>query len=226
MLPLRIGDEQGTDLTAAVKESEEESKKKFWSRTGVIATLVGTLVGLVGAIAAAAVFFVPTRDGRDEADRAKSTVSANTTQNPSGRPENPSGASEQTERHLAELPLAQGGGSVSAVGRDLSMPCGSGQSDDRDRQLEYELPGPYSSFTTRATVRGKADVEARVGIQVFVRARQEKSDRTLEAGRTVLKINGSEPITADITNARAILLRITCSTSTLTVTFTDPRIGR
>jgi hypothetical protein len=213
-------------LTAEVKESEEESKKKFGSRAGVIATVLGTIFGLAGAIAAAAVFFVPTRDGRDEADRAKSTVSADTTQNPSGSPANPSEPSESTERHLAELPLTQGGGSVSVVGRDLSMPCGSGQSDDRDRQFEYELPGPYTSFTTRATVRGKADVEAKVGIQVFVRARQERSDRTLEAGRTVLKTNGSEAITADITNARAILLRITCSTSTLNVTFTDPRITR
>ena len=68
---------------------------------------------------------------------------------------------------------------------------------------------------------------AAVAVQeLFVRARQERSDRTLEGGRTVLKTNGSEPITADITNARAILLRITCSTSTLTVTFIDPRIGR
>jgi hypothetical protein len=51
---------------------------------------------------------------------------------------------------------------------------------------------------------------AAVAVQeLFVRARQERSDRTLEGGRTVLKTNGSEPITADITNARAILLRIT-----------------
>jgi hypothetical protein len=215
-------------LTAEVKESEEESKKKFrWTTASVIATVFGTLFGLVGAVAAAAVFFVPTRDGRDEADRAKSTASADTTQNPSSPPANPSGTIAPTERHLAELPLAQGGGSVSVVDRrDLSMSCGSGQSDDRYRQIEYELPGPYTSFTTRATAHGKADVEARVGVQVFVRARQERSDRTLEGGRTVLKTNGSEPITADITNARAILLRITCSTSTLTVTFTDPRIGR
>ena len=211
-----------------MKESVEESKKKFrWTTASVIGTVFATLFGLVGAVAAAAVFFVPTRDGRDEADRAKSTASANTTQNPSIPPANPSGTIAPTQRHLAELPLAQGGGSVSVVdGRDLSMPCGSGQSDDRYRQIEYELPGPYTSFTTRATARGKADVEASVGVQVFVRARHERSDRTLEGFRTVLKTNGAEPITADITNARAILLRITCSASTLTVTFTDPRIGR
>jgi hypothetical protein len=106
------------------------------------------------------------------------------------------------------------------------MPCGSGQSDDQYRQIEYELPGPYASFTTRATVDGKTDVEASVGVQVFLRARQERSDRTPEARRIAVKVNTSEPLTADITNARAILLRITCSASTLNVTFTDPRIGR
>ena len=59
----------------------------------------------------------------------------------------------------------------------------------------------------------------------YARVRKDLTGR-LRGGRTVLKTNGSEPITADITNARAILLRITCSTSTLTVTFIDPRIGR
>ena len=210
-----------------MKESQEGSNKNSKRTKAGIVVALGTLFGLVSAVAAAAVFFVPTRDGRDEADRAKSTAPAHTTQNPSSQPGNPSSKNALTERHLAELPLAQGGGSVSVVdGRDLAMPCGSGQSDDRYRQIEYELPGPYTSFTTLATARGKADVEARVGVQVFVRARQERSDRTLESGRTVLKTDGSEPITADITNARAILLRITCSTSTLTVTLTDPRIGR
>jgi hypothetical protein len=192
-------------------------RSKTWTKIGVIA-------GVVGAGAAVAVFVFPTRDGRDE--RANGTHSAEATQNPTSAP-SPSRASAPNERHLAELQLAQGGGAVNVIdGRDLSMPCGSGQSDDRFRQIEYELPGPYTSFTTRATGSGKADLEASVGVQVFVRARQEISDRTLEAGRVVLRGNGSEPLTADIAHARAILLRITCSVPTLNVSFTDPRIRR
>ena len=194
-------------------------RSETWTKIGVIA-------GVVAAGAAVAVFVVPTRDGRNETDRANTTQSAEATQNPTSAP-NPSRASAPNERHLAELPLAQGGGAVKVNGgRDLEMPCGSGQSDDQYRQIEYALPAAYASFATHATASGKADREASVGVQVFVRARQERSDRTLEAGRTVLPANGSGPLTADITNARAILLRITCSASTLTVTFSDPRIGR
>lgn len=210
-------------MTADVKESPKGPTERFresnWTKAGVIA-------GALGICATVAVFVWPTRDGRDEAERARQSHSATASQYPASASPNPSGTSALSERHLAELPFAQGGGAVSVVnGRDLSMPCGSGQSDDRYRQIEYELPGPYTSFTTSVTTRGKADVEAQVGVQVFVRARQDRSDRTPEVGRTVLHPNGSEPLTADITDARAILLRITCSTSALTVTFTDPRIG-
>jgi hypothetical protein len=210
-------------LTAALKEHKEESK---WTKAVRLAKVIGAFIGVIGALAAAAVFLFPTRDGRDQAARDNSTSSAEKTQNPTSAPNTP-GAGASNERHLAELSLAQGGGAVRVIGaKDLSMPCGSGQSDDRYRQIEYELPGPYTSFTTRATAGGKADVEASVGVEVFVRARQERSDRTLKVGTIVLQANRSEPLTADITDARAILLRITCSASTLNVTFTDPRIGR
>ena len=210
-------------MTAAVKESkknkESNKKESGWTRAGAVA-------GLLGAAAAAAVFILPTRDGRDQTARDNPTPSTATRQNPTGTP-NPSRTGASNERHLAELPLTQGGGAVRVIGgRDLSMPCGSGQSDDGYRQIEYELPSPYTSFTTRGTASGRADPEAKVGVEVFVRARQERSDRTPRVGTIVLQADESKPLTADITDARAILLRITCSISTLTVTFTDPRIGR
>lgn len=204
-------------MTAAVKKPKKESG---WAKAGVIA-------GVIGALAAAAVFVFPTKDGRLGQTGGNSTSSSGTAQNRTTATPNPSLTSASYERHLAELPLTQGGGVVTVIGgRDLSMPCGSGQSDDSYRQIEYELPGSYTSFTTRATAGGKSDPEAKIGVEVFVRARQERSDRTPRAGLIVLQAAGSGPLTADITNARAILLRITCSVSTLTVTFTDPRIGR
>ena len=203
-------------------ESEQDSGRD-WPK--IIISAITTFCALVGAGAAFAVFVLPTKDGRDEAARDNRTSTAAATQHPTN-PSNPTQTTAPNERHLAELPLAQGGGAVQVSGRDLSMPCGSGQSDDQYRQIVYELPGPYTSFTTDATAKGKADVEASVGVQVFVRARQEKSDRTLEARRIALTANTSQPLTADVADARAILLRITCSASTLNVTFTDPRIGR
>jgi hypothetical protein len=200
-------------VTAAVKESR-------WTKIGAIITAGFTVVG---ALAALAVFWVKTADGRVPDNP---TSSAATSEQATKAPP-PSETRALKERHLAELPLAQGGGVVRVIGsRDLSLPCGSGQSDDRYRQIEYELPAAYTSFTTRATAAGKADPEASVGVQVFVRAREEKSDRTREAARIVIPANRSRPMTADITDARAILLRITCSVSTLSVTLADPRIGR
>jgi hypothetical protein len=184
---------RGRGLTAATKKSKKESG---WTKVSVICAVLG-------ALAAVAAFLLPTPvTNLFHLDVDKPTLSAKSSQNPTGAPNTP------------------------GTDADLSMPCGSGQSDDQYRQIEYELPGPYASFTTRATAAGKADEEASVGVQVFVRARQERSDRVLEAGRIVLQPNGSEPLTADITNARAILLRITCSVSSLNVTFTDPLIGR
>jgi hypothetical protein len=208
-------------LTTATKEPKGKSKKESgWTKISVI-------FGVLAALTAVAAFLLPTPAiNLLHLNVDKATPSTKTSQNPTSAPNSP-GTGQPNERHVAELPLAQGGGAVSVVGgTDLSMPCGSGQSDDQYRQIEYVLPAAYASFTTRATAMGKADEEARVGIQVFIRARQERSDRVLEVRRIDLQANGSESLTADITNARAILLRITCSASTLSVTFTDPRIGR
>jgi hypothetical protein len=211
MLPLRPDDQWGAKLNAAGQDA-------WWMKIGVIFTVIG-------AVAAATVFFVRTADGRGP-DSSNPTSSAATSERPTNAP-NPSETRASNERHLAELPLAQGGGVVKVIGsRDLSLPCGSGQSDDRYRQIEYELPAAYRSFTTLARAAGKADPDASVGVQVFVRAREEKSDRTREAARVVIPANESQPVTADITDARAILLRITCSVSALSVTLADPRIGR
>jgi hypothetical protein len=216
-------------LTAEVKVSKEEPKNQSekeskWTKR---ATVAGAIFGLIGALAAALVFVLPTKDGRNEAARAQATRSPDTPQNPNTVPRTSSTTMAPNERHLADLPLAKGGGVVKIIDRrDLSMPCGSGQSDDRYREIEYELPGPYTSFITQAGAVGRADAEASVGVQIFIRARQDRSDRTLEVGSIRVQANGSETLAADITNARAILLRITCSTSTLTATFTDPRIGR
>jgi hypothetical protein len=207
-------------LTTEVKESTEEPKKESWWVKG------GAIVGGLAALAAFLVFVIPTRDGRDEADRHRSPGPAQATQNATTTPPSTTETIAPKERHLAELPLAQGGGVVEVAGRDLRMPCGSGQSDDRYREIEYELPGAYTSFTTQATAAGKADPEARIGIEVFVRTRQERSDRIPRPAAIVVQANTSAPLTADITNAETLLLRLTCSTSTLNVTFMDPRIVR
>ena len=160
-------------MAAAVKKPKKESG---WAKAGVTA-------GVIGALAAAAVFVFPTKDGRLGQTGGNSTSSSGTAQNRTTAAPNPSLTSASYERHLAELPLTQGGGVVTVLGgRDLSMPCGSGQSDDSYRQIEYELPGSYTSFTTRATAGGKSDPEAKIGVEVFVRARQERSDRTPRAG--------------------------------------------
>jgi hypothetical protein len=215
---------KGQNLTAGVKDRETESgDDRNWTKFGVIATAIGAVATVVALL----VFVIPTRDGRDEAARDASPGTAETTQKPTGTPASTTRPIASNERHLAELPLAQGGGAVRVVdGRDLSMPCGSGQSDDRYREIEYQLPGAYTSFTTQATAGGKADPEASIGIEVFVRTRQERSDRIPRPGAIAIKTSTSAPLTADITDATALSLRITCSASTLNVRFTDPRIVR
>lgn len=55
------------------------------------------------------------------------------------------------ERYLVDLPPDSGGGSVRRSGeRSLRMPCGTGESDDRFREVAYAIPPApgYRAFRT------------------------------------------------------------------------------
>ncbi len=81
---------------------------------------------------------------------------------------------EKNERAtpLTELTPTAGGSSVQARSGDLIMPCASGESDDRQRTVEYDILGRYAALRAGLSVSKARDDETSLQIKIFADGRQ------------------------------------------------------
>jgi hypothetical protein len=199
-----------------------------------VLAVVGAVTGVVGAVAAVAVFFLPTADGRqssrvnatssespDGAGSARGAESVGGGATPSMTPAVPADV-----RRLAELPPSTGVGSMRVEGGDLVVPCPGNQSYDRYRELRFELVAPYRRLESGVGVSGPGDPDATAAVQVFVQRRQDRSDRVVEVGRSVVHRGDAGRLAVALDDAAALVLRVTCAATTQTVRLGAPRLTR
>jgi hypothetical protein len=207
----------------------ERTSIEFWF------TAAGTLAGIAGAVAAAAVFVFHTADGRSPASAATPTVSTapfSARTSSAGAASGVGGDTKGMEstgetRYLASLNAEAGSGFVQVKGRDLRLPCPTNESDDTDHEVTYGLPATYASLASGMSVSGQADPDATAGIQVFIQHRQDRSDRQVQVGNPiVLRQATSATLTRPLGDAVELTLRITCTSSDQVVLLTAPRIIR
>ncbi|WP_433362395.1 hypothetical protein ACQPZX_30250 [Actinoplanes sp. CA-142083] len=102
---------------------------------------------------------------------------------------------------LASLAPAAGGANIHAGGGGLVMPCASGQSDDRQRTVEYDLLRRYAGLETDLTVSKAPDADSKVQIKIFADGR-EAANRTLKKGpasRLKVPLDGTEKLRIQLT---------------------------
>jgi hypothetical protein len=194
--------------------------------------IIGTVAAVIGALAAAAVFFIPvpgprggddpTTSTTDPAPAARKTFSTTDSAGPSTGPT----AGSNNERVLTALSPEIGSGSIQVTGQDIAIPCPSNQSDDTEREFGYALPSAFGRLTARVTLTGDADPDSTASVQVFIMHRQDRSDRVPEVGRVVVTSGGAGDLKAELASAVALRLRIRCASSEQTVHLIDPRISR
>jgi hypothetical protein len=157
--------------------------------------VVGAVAGVVGAVAAVAVFFLPTFDGRQSSASSSPTaagagsVGAASERRVVGerwRRRRWTPAVPADVRPLSALAPSTGVGSVRVEGGDLVVPCPGNQSDDRYREVRYDLVAPYHRLESGVGLSGPGDPDATAAVQVFVQRRQDRSDRVVEVGRSVV----------------------------------------
>lgn len=181
--------------------------------------LLSLAVAAVGVVVAILAWLIPMDD-----DRPAGASSTSTTTPPAPAPGTTGGSPPPTTtpatglRYLTELVPATGGGFVQRVGaHSLIMRCGTGESDDRFREVEYDLPrAGYRSFRTATRPTGQR--ETRIGITLFVDG-VAKVDSVSTVGDT-------GTVGAGIDGAARLTLRITCDPGAASVTFTDPALSR
>jgi hypothetical protein len=196
--------------------------------------IIGTVAAVIGALAAAAVFFIPvpgprggddpTTSATDSEPAARKTFSTTDSAGPSTG--GPSTAGANNERVLTALSPEIGSGSIQVTGQDIAIPCPSNQSDDTEREFGYALPSAFGRLTARVTLTGDADPDSTASVQVFIMHRQDRSDRVPEVGRVVVTSGGAGDLKAELASAVALRLRIRCASSEQTVHLIDPRISR
>lgn len=201
---------------------------RSWQSTFAV---VGTVAGVVGAVAAVAVFFLPTADGRQPGATTSSVSPAGadapagagpaSTATPSMTPAVPADV-----RPLADLPPSTGVGSMRVEGGDVVVPCPGNQSDDRYREVRFDLVAPYRRLESGVGLSGAGDPDATAAVQVFVQRRQDRSDRVVEVGRSVVHRGDAGRLAVALDDAAALVLRVTCAATTQTVRLASPKLLR
>jgi len=203
---------------------------RSWQSTLAV---VGAVAGVVGAVAAVAVFFLPTADGR-ESSRAATTSSVSPAGAGSEGGGGPAGGATPSVtpsvpadvRALAELAPSTGVGSVRVDGGDLVVPCPGNQSYDRYREVRFDLVAPYRRLESGVGVSGPGDPDATAAVQVFVQRRQDRSDRVVEVGRSVVHRGDAGRLAVPLDDAAAVVLRVTCAATTQSVRLAGPKLSR
>jgi hypothetical protein len=214
-------------MTTHDGQGNMNSKKssRRWPRADVIAA-VGVLVAIVGILVPVLDVRLPVGGGgrSDESAPAAAPTTSTTTPDAHQTSEPPVLADE---RRLTTLKPAEGAGLIKEVPpRDLEIPCGTNQSDDRSRQVVYQLPAAYQRFAATATATGPADPESLVQVSVFVHDRYDRSDRERQVARETGRLTERLPLAADIAGARALTIHIQCQSPAMVVRFADPRVSR
>jgi|tagenome__1003787_1003787.scaffolds.fasta_scaffold20976314_3 hypothetical protein len=107
------------------------------------------------------------------------------------------------------------------------MQCGTNQSDDRYREVEYSVPATTSFARFEAGLQTSADgsPDQRVGLQLFVRDQYARADQTVQEAVRTLAPNSTTTFAAQIPQGTAaVVLRLTCYLPGSSLRITDPHL--
>jgi hypothetical protein len=192
-------------------------REKRWLRSTQLAGIIGTLLAVAGLV----VGILAWRSPVSPTARSAPTSSADTSRPPvpttggdtaSGAPAPPSG------RFLTDLRPDTGGGNVQRTGaHSLLMKCGTGESDDRYREVTYLVPQvSYRSFVTTAAATGERDTRVQVLLLI--------DDRVVTD--PVVSTGGSTRVEWTGEGATRLTLRLFCDPGAVSVTFVDPSLAK
>lgn len=176
---------------------------------------VGTALAVAGVLVAIGAWLWPVDPGSGPAPTAAPTTVAPVPSPPG--PAQSSGAPAGPHRFLTELVPFSGGSSVQRTGaHSLIMRCGTGESDDREREIVYDIP-PSGYQQLRTTARPTGQRETRIQVSVLVDG-VVKDAPVLAAGSARL-------LSVPVAGASRVTLRITCDVGAASTTFLDPELS-
>jgi hypothetical protein len=189
-------------------------------------TRVITVLTVAGVIVALAAWLYPkpdksTPDGTR--DRSTSGASSTTAGGASDPPTTSSRPQRSQIRYLSDMPPVTGGAFVSNGGpagpHALVIQCGSGQSNDRSREVSWNVPGEYSTLLGTVTISGKMDPEHNVQLEWFADGARIYNNSTLTLG-------ADSEFRGELVGAQDLRVRLTCTSSAGIATLLDASVQR
>jgi hypothetical protein len=143
------------------KESALAESASTWMQ--VVFGGLGLSVAIVGLVIAYFAWVQPHSSADDNAAVDKAAAVATTTSATGATP-----ATTAKTVPLGSLEASTGGGNVHPAAGNLTMPCATGQTTDRQRTIEYDLSGHYTALTGGLTVTKAHDPDTTLQVAIFV----------------------------------------------------------
>ncbi|MEU4558634.1 NPCBM/NEW2 domain-containing protein [Actinoplanes sp. NPDC023936] len=119
---------------------------------------------------------------------------------------------------LTALEPEIGGDKIRVTGGELAMPCATGQSNDRQRSVQYDVAGRYTAFTANIAVAEAPDVDSQLQMKIFADDRQA-AVHTLVKGKT-------ETAHVPLDGVSKMRIELTCQSRLSELTITEPRLDK
>jgi hypothetical protein len=192
-----------------------ERFKEGWNGHAVVITVL-TVIGLAIAFGA---WFYPKSPNEPPAGTSDRSTSASTATGAAPHAPTTTGSSERNKiRYLSDMTPVTGGAFISGGGPDgrhgLVIRCASGQSNDRSREVSWNVPGTYSTLLGRVNISGKMDPEQNVQLEWF-------ADGARIYNNSTLTLDSDTQFNGELAGAHDVSLRLTCASSAGVATLLD-----
>lgn len=184
----------------------------WWHRGTQIATIAAALVAVVTLLVAYFAWRNPVQNGAPAGSERASATSPATSASGVTAP----ATSASPARPVTELQVRAGAANVSVDGGTMVVPCGTGNTGDTRREIEYWLRGAYRSFTAEVEVTEVTAPEIRTQLEVF-------TDSELSAN-VILTGAQSRPVSAEVDGGDVLRLRLTCQQRDTVVVIRDAAV--
>jgi hypothetical protein len=184
-------------------------RRRRWAE---IATIVSVPLAVLGLVVAFVTWRTEVSNGRDAGESPVAGPGGTTSA------QAPAATTAASGRLLTALQLRAGAGNIKVTdgGRTVTMPCGTNNSEDTFREVEYWLRGAYRGFTAQVEVSGVAAAEVRTQLEVL-------TDQ-VRRGNVVLSGAQTRPVSAGIEGGATLQLRLTCEQPNAVVTIRDATV--
>jgi hypothetical protein len=204
--------------------TDPQPKDTVWTKLNVSAAVLAALVALAGLLytihsgAASGAASDPTTPASSSTQTSGAALSSGTSS--SSTPQPPSSAPQGLS--LTSLTLAAGAGNVTRSGATLTMACGTNQSDDLFREIQYTLPATRHYAHFRASVHGgKGDADQQFTMTAFVRGQYVRANQTRQIGTVTFGSGADADLHGDLTDdLDTLVLRLVCHLPGSSVTIT------